>query len=288
MMRKPTTQKMVPPNGHQRTTRLGKSVNNVRSSATTGVTAQKRKGGRVKQASSTHDAIDKASSESLAKGLRNKRQKHAAQSASVGRREGLRRSGRTDAKQDLDAADDSVLNEISAPHIEIKAMVRDILFKDIIDRQHDAEMTSVKEGINGICNATGGIMSSGATASMKGGRGIKQSGSGVDDDSSNVIQRGRDGATSSPASREGNTDTSHISQPHVHTPHFPTPSMISNLRTNLTRFHQDTEATVKMTPENHRARQVWQMSIIQSLGLLDPSEYPVGWNREAAATNRQL
>nr|CAB3481229.1 unnamed protein product [Digitaria exilis] len=199
----------------------------IRSSATR-VTARKRKGGRVRQSSSTHDAIDKASSESSAEGLRNKRKKHAAQNASVGRREGLRRSGYTDAKQYLDAADDStelltdinasedatedsMLNEISASHTEIKAMVRDILFKDIIEREHDAEMAYVDEVINGICDATEDNMSGGATASMKGGRGVKQSGSGVEGESSNVRQRGRDEATSSPASRKGNTDTTHES-----------------------------------------------------------------------------
>ncbi|KAF8769540.1 hypothetical protein HU200_006578 [Digitaria exilis] len=254
----------------------------IRSSATR-VTARKRKGGRVRQSSSTHDAIDKASSESSAEGLRNKRKKHAAQNASVGRREGLRRSGYTDAKQYLDAAgdstelltdinasedatEDSMLNEISASHTEIKAMVRDILFKDIIEREHDAEMAYVDEVINGICDATEDNMSGGATASMKGGRGVKQSGSGVEGESSNVRQRGRDEATSSPASRKGNTDTTHA---------------------NLMRFHQSRKAVVK-TPGNLSARQVRQIRIMQSLGLIAPSGSPFGKNKEFIATNRRF
>ncbi|CAO2207034.1 unnamed protein product [Urochloa humidicola] len=183
----------------------------VGSTETTRVAARKRKGGRVRQSSSSHDVIDKASSGSSAESLRNKRQKHAAQSASVGRREGLRRSALADAKQYLDAADDStepltdihasedatedtMLGETAAPHTEIKAMVRDILFKDIIDREHDAEMAYVDEVINGICSATDDIMSSAATASTKGAGAVKQG--------------GRDEATS-PETMKGTTDTTH-------------------------------------------------------------------------------
>ena len=168
----------------------GEEDQDVGSTETTGVTARKKKGGRVRQPSSIHDTIDKASIESSAEGLRNKRQKNAAQSASVGRREGSRRSAHSDAKQYLVAAEenaepltdiheteDSMLNETAAPHTEIKAMVWDILFKDIIDREHDADMAYVDEVINGICSATDDIISGGATASMKGGGGAKLSGS---------------------------------------------------------------------------------------------------------------
>ncbi|CAD6245527.1 unnamed protein product [Miscanthus lutarioriparius] len=165
---------------------------NAGSNATTG-SARKRKGGRARQSSSTHDGKDY--SDSSAEGLRNKRQKYAAQSASVGRREGLRQSARSDAKQYLDAAEGNTepLTDIlgsegaarGSKHTEIKAMVRDILFKDIIDKEHDAEMAYVDEVINGICNATDSVIGSG-DASTKGGRGLKQSGSGVEGESSNA------------------------------------------------------------------------------------------------------
>ncbi|CAL5005717.1 unnamed protein product [Urochloa decumbens] len=232
----------------------------VGSTETTGVAARKRKGGHVRQSSSSHDAIDKASSESSPESLRNKRRKHAAQSASVGRREGLRRSTHADAKQYLDAADestepltdihasedateDSVLGETAAPHTEIKAMVRDILFKDIIDREHDAEMAYVDEVINGICSATDDIMSSAATASTKGGGAVKQG--------------GRDEATS-PETMKGTTDTTH-----------------------------SREAAVK-TPGQLSPRQIRQIRIMQSLGLIAPSGSPFSKNEAVAATNKQF
>ncbi|CAO2173152.1 unnamed protein product [Urochloa humidicola] len=228
----------------------------VESTETTGVAARKRKGGRVRQSSSSHDAIDKASSESSAESLRNKRQKHAAQSASVGRREGLRRSAHGDAKQYLDAADDStepltdihetedsMLGETAAPHTEIKAMVRDILFKDIIDREHDAEMAYVDEVINGICSATDDIMSSAATASTKGGGTVKQG--------------GRDEATS-PETMKGTTDTTH-----------------------------SREAAVK-TLGQLSPRQIRQIRIMQSLGLIAPSGSPFSKSEAVAATNKQF
>ncbi|KAG2579371.1 hypothetical protein PVAP13_6NG283800 [Panicum virgatum] len=205
----------------------GEEDQDVGSTETTGVTARKKKGGRVRQPSSIHDTIDKASIESSAEGLRNKRQKNAAQSASVGRREGSRRSAHSDAKQylvaaeenaepliDIHGTEDSMLNETAAPHTEIKAMVWDILFKDIIDREHDADMAYVDEVINGICSATDDIISGGATASMKGGRGAKLSGSGVEGETSNGQKR-RDEATedtlhaTSPETMKGNTDTTH-------------------------------------------------------------------------------
>jgi hypothetical protein len=209
----------------------------VESTETTGVTARKRKDGRLRQSSATYHAIDKASSESSGGGLRNKRQKHGVQSASVDRREGLRQSARSDAKQYLDAAEDSsepltdahagedateasMLDGTSAPHTEIKAMVRDILFKDIIDREHDADMAYVDEVINGICGATEDIMSGGATASTKGEQGVKQSGSGVEGESSNARQRCGDEATS-PDTKKVNTNTTRVSQPRCQVSTFP-------------------------------------------------------------------
>ncbi|XP_062191121.1 uncharacterized protein LOC133894939 isoform X2 [Phragmites australis] len=180
------------------------------STATTGVTVRKGKRGRTRQSSSTNDkeqVIDKASSEISSGSLRNKRQKQVARvldkedckiGASVVRREGLRRSGRTNANEYLDAsedrtAEDSMVHGTSAPHGEIKAMVRDILFKEIIDRELDAEMAYVDEVINGICSATEDGMTRGATASRKVGRGNRQSGSRVEGESSNVTQRQRKG-----------------------------------------------------------------------------------------------
>lgn len=184
---------------------------NVGSNATT-ASARKRKGGHARQSSSTQDVIDKDYSDSSAEGLRNNRQKHAAQSASVGRREGLRQSARSDAKQYLDAAEGSTepLTDIlgsegatrSVRHTEIKAMVRDILFKDIIDKEHDAEMAYVDEVINGICNATDSAIG-GGDASTKGGRGFKLSGSGVEGESSNVTSQ-----VMSPKTMKGNTPVS--------------------------------------------------------------------------------
>ncbi|KXG25329.1 hypothetical protein SORBI_3007G159200 [Sorghum bicolor] len=130
-------------------------------------TARKRKGGRARQSSSTHD--DKDNSDSSAEGFRNKRQKYAAQSAS-----------------DILGSEDATQG---SKHTEIKAMVRDILFKDIIDKEHDAEMAYVDEVINGICNATDSVIGSG-DACTKGGRGLKPSGSGVEGESSNAPSRG--------------------------------------------------------------------------------------------------
>ncbi|GJN15944.1 hypothetical protein PR202_gb02892 [Eleusine coracana subsp. coracana] len=120
--------------------------------------------------------------------------------ASVVRREGLRRSSRASAKEDLDEAADGTVSltdtgpceETSGSHTEIKAMVRDILFKEIIDREHDAEMAFVDEVINGICNSTMDSMTSGATASTKCEQGINN-GTGVEGESSNVTQRERKG-----------------------------------------------------------------------------------------------
>ncbi|XP_062195077.1 uncharacterized protein LOC133898410 isoform X2 [Phragmites australis] len=190
----------------------------VGSTATTGVTVQKGKRGCARQSSCTHEqAIDRASSENSAEGLRNKKRKQIACmldkddckiGASVVRREGLRRSGRTNENKHLDPAEDRTapITEIgasedatedstgdgtSAPHAEIKALVRDILFKEIIDREHNAEMAYLDDVINGICNATEDDVTGGATASTKGGQSVRQSGSRVEGESSNVTRRHR-------------------------------------------------------------------------------------------------
>ncbi|WVZ92472.1 hypothetical protein U9M48_038535 [Paspalum notatum var. saurae] len=153
-------------------------------STTTGVTDKKRKSERARQSNSARDAVGKDCNEISDEGLSNKRQKHVPQRASVGRREALRRS---------DATGDSMLDETLAPHAEIKTMVRDILFKDIIDKEHDAEMAFVDEVINGICNAAeGGVMVGGAASTEGGVQGVRQTGSGVEGESSNFTQRRRD------------------------------------------------------------------------------------------------
>lgn len=106
------------------------------------------------------------------------------------------------------AAQGSMQHGTSAPHTEIKAMVRNILFKDIVDKEHDAEMAYVDEVINGICNATDSMVGGGGDASAKGGRGSKQSGSGVEGESSNATERRRDEATENALAVKGNTPVS--------------------------------------------------------------------------------
>lgn len=193
----------------------------VGSTAATGVSVQKGKRRRGRKSSSSHDTAqttDKDSCDNSAESLKGKRLKQVARvldkegckiGASAVRREGLRRSTRASAKEYLDAAadgtvsltdtgasedatEDSMLDGTSGSHTEIKAMVRDILFKEIIDREHDAEMAYVNEVINGICNSTMDSMIGGATASTKGGQGIKN-GTGVEGESSSVTQRERKG-----------------------------------------------------------------------------------------------
>lgn len=107
------------------------------------------------------------------------------------------------------AAQGSMQHGTSAPHTEIKAMVRNILFKDIVDKEHDAEMAYVDEVINGICNATDSMVGGGGgDASAKGGRGSKQSGGGVEGESSNATERRRDEATENALAVKGNTPVS--------------------------------------------------------------------------------
>lgn len=170
----------------------------VGSIATTGVSVQKGKRRRVIKSSSSHDTAqttEKDSCDNSVESLRGKRQKQVG--ASVVRREGLRRSSRASAKEHLDETSDGTVSltdtgaseETPGSHTEIKAMVRDILFKEIIDREHDAEMAYVDEVINGICNSTMDSinMSGNATASTKFGQGNKN-GTGVEGKSSNATQ----------------------------------------------------------------------------------------------------
>ncbi|XP_062195078.1 uncharacterized protein LOC133898410 isoform X3 [Phragmites australis] len=256
----------------------------VGSTATTGVTVQKGKRGCARQSSCTHEqAIDRASSENSAEGLRNKKRKQIACmldkddckiGASVVRREGLRRSGRTNENKHLDPAEDRTapITEIgasedatedstgdgtSAPHAEIKALVRDILFKEIIDREHNAEMAYLDDVINGICNATEDDVTGGATASTKGGQSVRQSGSRVEGESSNVTRRHRKEKL-----HQGTEDTMQVD----HT----TPSRGAAMK----------------QPGTLSARQIRQIRIMQSLGLIAPSGSPFGKIGVVAATHQ--
>ncbi|KAL6661659.1 hypothetical protein ACP70R_001043 [Stipagrostis hirtigluma subsp. patula] len=244
-----------------RKVRKTKQDREVGSTARTGAAVQKGKRERARQSSPEEQDTDEASSENSAEGVRNKRQKQVA------RREGTRRSGRTNAKESLDAAqltdtcasedaaEVSMVDGTSAPHREIKAMVRDILFKDIIDKEHEAEMAYVDEVINGICNSAEDNLTSF-------GQGFKPSGSRVDDVSSNVTQRNGKGkfdqATSS--KKEAAEDTMQAT----------TPSRDSAMK----------------EPGQLSARQIRQIRIMQSLGLIAPSGSPFGKCGVAAPTHR--
>ncbi|KAL6858834.1 hypothetical protein ACP4OV_017836 [Aristida adscensionis] len=240
------------------------------STARTGAAARKGKRQYARQSSPSNDEeqdTDGASSENSSEGLRNKRQKQAANvlgkkgcrmravGTSVSGREGLRRSGRTNTKESDDrtgqltdtraskyATEGSTVDGTSAPHAEIKAMVRDILFEDIIDKEHEAEMAYVDEVINGICNAAENNATDGATSAAKVGQGVKPSGSR----SSNATQGNGNGK-----------------------PNEVTPS----------------RGAMK-EPGQLSARQIRQIRIMQSLGLIAPSGSPFGKTGVFAAPHR--
>jgi hypothetical protein len=212
----------------------------VGSTAATGATVQKGKRRREIKSSSNHDAVQTIDKVQVAHVLDKESCKIRA---SVVRREGLRRSSRSSAKEYLDAGatEDSMVAETSAPHTEIKAMVRDILFKEIIDKEHDAEMAYVDQVINGICSTAVDSMTGGTIACTK-GEGIKQNGTGVQGDSN---QGKSDQATedtmqvTSPETRNHTTndnanpmkeviDTTPVSQTLLYTLHTSQlPSMVS-------------------------------------------------------------
>ncbi|TVU05517.1 hypothetical protein EJB05_48683 [Eragrostis curvula] len=249
----------------------------VGSTATTG-TVQKAKRRRGRKSNSSHDTAettDKDSCDNSAESLRGKRQKRVVQS--VVKREGLRRSARPTAKEYLDACEDktasftdtdagedatedSMVHETSAPHTEIKAMVRDILFKEIIDREHDAEMAYVDEVINGICNSTDS-MTFGATGSTKGGQGMKQNGTGAEGGSSNVTQKQRTWDQTAEVTKNNHNN-----------------SLKEVIDTTPSR-----DAAMK-EPAQLSPRQMRQIRIMQSLGLIAPSGSPFGKNTVIAAT----
>jgi hypothetical protein len=202
----------------------------------TGAIVQKGKRRGGSKSSSSHDTVQtvhKDSCDNSGEGVRGKRQKQVAHvldkegckiGASVVRREGLRRSSRSTAKEYLYAAEDrtasltdtgasgyatedSMVAGISAPHAEIKAMVRDILFKEIIDRDREAKMAYVDQVSNGICSSAVGSMTGSTAASMT-GEAIKLNGTGVQGESNNVTQRERKGKPD-----QANGDTMQLASP---------------------------------------------------------------------------
>ncbi|CAM0951868.1 unnamed protein product [Alopecurus aequalis] len=242
-------------------------------------------------------AIDKALSDDSAEGLKDKAHKKASvvrdkkgrKMASLGTpvvgKEGSRRSGRTSAKEYLDATDDSTsqLHDTSASenasevgditsvnrsrhkkgslvdgsHREIKAMVRDILLGDTITRQHAAEMSYVDEMVFGIYDATEGTATPGTTADTEGGGSIKRAGSGLEADPSNAAKRPRKGRV-----------TNHQNRKH------------NNSKGNDSNSSPSRDVTMEGC-EQHSARQI---KIMQKLGLVAPSGSP--FKGLVAATHR--
>jgi hypothetical protein len=199
----------------------------VGSTAKTGAIVQKGKRRRGRKSSSSHDTVQTVDKDS------SKRQKQVAHvldkegckiGASVVRREGLRWSSRSSAKEYLYAAEDrtvsltdtgasgyatedSMVAGTSAPHAVIKAMVRGILFKEIIDRDREAKMAYADQVSNGICSPAVDSMT-GSTASSMTGEAIKLNGTGVQGESNNVTQREREGK-----SDQENGDTMQLTSP---------------------------------------------------------------------------
>jgi hypothetical protein len=192
---------------------------------------RKQKGVRQASRLDKGHAIDKALSEDSGEVLRDKEHKQASiaqdrksrkmalSGTSVVRKGGSRQSGRTNVKEypaedstselhdtsasenATEAGDISSVNRswrengstVDGTHREIKAMVRDILLGDIIDRQHAAEMAYVDEVIFGICDATEHIAFQGLTPDTEGGGSMKRTAGGLEADSSNVTKKPRKG-----------------------------------------------------------------------------------------------
>ncbi|KAF7088494.1 hypothetical protein CFC21_091595 [Triticum aestivum] len=257
----------------------------VRSSAKGGGAVQKGKKQKgVRQAS----ALDKALSIDSAEGLRDKTPKQASvvrdkksgkkasSGTSVAKKEGSsKRSGCTNLK-DSDAAEDSTpqLHDTSASenaaeagdmasvnrsqhktgstvegtHRKIKAMVRDILLGDVIDRQLAAEMAYVDEVIFGICEAT--EAKAAATTETEGGLSTKRAASGLEADSSRAAKKKpRKGKATKPETKDPNSSPSR-------------------------------GAAAKGGSEQRSARQI---KIMQSLGLIAPLGSPFDVKGSTAA-----
>ncbi|VAI54656.1 unnamed protein product [Triticum turgidum subsp. durum] len=227
----------------------------VRSNAKGGGAVQKGKKQKgVRQASALDKALSIESAEGLrdktpkqASAVRDKKSgKKALSGASVAKKEGSsKRSGRTNLKEYSDAAEDSTsqLHDTSASknaaeagdmasvnrsqhktgstvegtHRKIKAMVRDILLGDVIDRQLAAEMAYVDEVIFGICEATEAKAAQGAAATTEteGGLSTKRAASGLEADSSRAAKKKpRKGKAAKPETKDPNSSPAGGSEQH--------------------------------------------------------------------------
>uniref|UniRef100_A0A0D9X8X5 PWWP domain-containing protein n=1 Tax=Leersia perrieri TaxID=77586 RepID=A0A0D9X8X5_9ORYZ len=214
---------------------------------------------------------------------------------SMVRREGLRRSARTPMNTYLDSSEDrtsplrdtgasedangagrtpensnqrkndSAIGETLASHAVIRSMVRDILFSDIIDKQHAAEMAYVDEVIDGICGVGEVNIAGDTTAVIEGGRGIKRSGSRVEE-SSNLKQRSRKGRVDQASSKEKKTARD-------------TPETFDDSNA----FDSNSRDAAMEELGQLSARQI---RIMQSLALIAPSGSPFGKKGMVASTHR--
>uniref|UniRef100_A0A0E0IDD8 PWWP domain-containing protein n=2 Tax=Oryza TaxID=4527 RepID=A0A0E0IDD8_ORYNI len=221
---------------------------------------------------------------------------------SVGRREGLRRSACTPMKAYLDPSedrtslfsdtsaseganevnrtpensnqheDDSTIDGTLASHAEIRVMVRDILFSDIIAKQHAAEMAYVDEVINGICCASELNITGDPTPVAKGGRGIKRGGSRAEAESSNITQRSRKGRIDQ-ASSNGKKRAKDTSETMNH----------DNSPNSLRGPFDSTSRDAAMEELGQVSAR--QIRIMQSLALIAPSGSPFGKNGLVASTS---
>uniref|UniRef100_A0A0E0LVY6 PWWP domain-containing protein n=1 Tax=Oryza punctata TaxID=4537 RepID=A0A0E0LVY6_ORYPU len=223
--------------------------------------------------------------------------------SSVGRREGLRRSARTPMKAYFDPSEDrtsplsdtsasedanevvnrtpensnqhehdSTIDGTLASHAEIRVMVRDILFSDIIAKQHAAEMAYVDEVINGICGASELNIIGDTTPVAKGGRGIKRGGSRAEAESSNLTQRSRKGRVDQ-ASSNGKKRAKDTSETMNH----------DNSSNSLRGPFDSTSRDAAMEELGQLSAR--QIRIMQSLALIAPSGSPFGKNGLVASTH---
>ncbi|VAI43051.1 unnamed protein product [Triticum turgidum subsp. durum] len=219
----------------------------VRSNAKGGGAAQKGKKQKgVRQASALDKALSIDSAEGLrdktpkqASAVRDKKSgKKASSGTSVAKKEGSsKRSGRTNLKEYSDAAEDSTSQlhvssasenaaeagdmtsvnrsqhktglTVEGTHRKIKAMVRDILLGDVIDRQLAAEMAYVDEVIFGICEATEAKATAATTTETEGGLSTKRAASGLEADSSRAAKKKpRKGKAAKPETKDPNSSPS--------------------------------------------------------------------------------
>ncbi|XP_015696116.1 uncharacterized protein LOC102711723 isoform X1 [Oryza brachyantha] len=227
--------------------------------------------------------------------------------SSVARREGLRQSARKPMKAYLDPLEDrtsplsdtsasedanvvdrtpessnqhedgSTVDGTSASHAEIKAMVRDILFSDIIAKQHAAEMAFVDEVINGICGTSELNITGDNAAVTEGGRGVKRRGSRVEAKCSNLTQRSRKGQTD-----QGGTNGKKRAKDTQQTMNLGSWE-IGNSDSLKGAFDSTSRDAAMEELGQLSARQI---RIMQSLALIAPSGSPFGKNGPFASTHR--